>query len=85
MLALLLRAALAGAAAAAVVNLAYLLITGETASMLATLLWGEALTLTWSLGEAIRFRRKWRAVKDSYNCPALGEGIDIPGRPPTDD
>jgi hypothetical protein len=39
----------------------------------------------WSLWQAARFHRKWLAVLDAYRRPALGEGIDIPHRPPTDE
>lgn len=72
-----------GAAAALFVNGVWLLVAGRTPSLLTTLLAGEAVTTVWSLVQAARFRRKWQAVLDAYNRPALGEGIDIPHRPPT--
>lgn len=72
----------AGAAAAAFVNGVWLVATGGTPSLLTTLLLGEAVTTVWSLVQAARFRRKWQKVLASYHLPALGEGIDIPNRPP---
>lgn len=75
----------AGAAGAALVNGAWLLATGDVPSLMTTLLLGQAITSLWSIVQAARFRRKWQAVVASYNLPALGEGIDIPGRPPVDE
>ncbi len=72
-----------GAAGAAVANGAWLFTTGHSASLFTMLLLSEAVTTAWGIGQAVRFRRKWLAVLASYNAPALGEGIDIPHRPPT--
>lgn len=76
---------LAGAAAALVINAAWFVATDATPSLLATLIAAEAVTTVWSIGQAARFRRKWQAVLDAYERPALGEGIDTPGRPPVGD
>ncbi|MFE2967535.1 hypothetical protein ACFXKC_28455 [Streptomyces sp. NPDC059340] len=82
---LLAQAALSGAAGAAVVNAVWFVATGETPPLMVALLGAEAVTTAWSLVQAARFRRKWQTVLASYNQPALGEGIDIPHRPPTDE
>lgn len=82
---LLSEAFLSGIAGAAVVNAVWLAATGEPPSLLTALLGVEAVTTVWSLVQAFRFRRKWQQVLASYQLPALGEGIDIPGRPPADD
>ncbi|MFF4791919.1 hypothetical protein ACFY2M_19620 [Streptomyces sp. NPDC001276] len=74
---------LAGAAGAVFVNGVWLLATGGYPSLLTTLLLSELVTTAWSIGQAARFRRKWQTVLASYELPALGEGIDIPNRPPT--
>jgi hypothetical protein len=79
------QAFLSGVAGAAVVNGVWLAATGEPPSLMTALLGAEAVTTAWSLVQAARFRRKWQAVLASYNRPALGEGIDIPGRPPLDE
>ncbi|MFB7736251.1 hypothetical protein ACFC08_18060 [Streptomyces sp. NPDC056112] len=72
-----------GATGALVVSGVWLLVTGGLPSLLTTLLAGQAVTTAWSIGQAARFRRKWQTVLASYELPALGEGIDIPNRPPT--
>lgn len=74
-----------GAAGALFVNGAWLLTTGGYPSLLTTLFLSEAVTTAWSLGQALRFRRRWLAVVASYQLPALGEGIDTPHRPPLDE
>lgn len=79
------EAFLSGTAGALIVALLWFSATGEPPSMLTTLLGAEAVTTAWSIAQAVRFRRKWQTVLASYNQPALGEGIDIPHRPPTDD
>ena len=76
---------LAGAAGAAFVNGVWVLATGGYPSLLTTLLLSALVTTAWSIGQAARFRRRWQAVLVSYNLPALGEGIDIPHRPPLDE
>jgi hypothetical protein len=76
---------LAGAVAALAVNAVWFAATGHLPSLLTTLIATEAVTTVWSIGQAARFRRKWQAVLDAYERPALGEGIDIPNRPPVDD
>jgi hypothetical protein len=35
--------------------------------------------------QAYRLNRDWQRVMASYNLPALGEGIDIPHRPPVEE
>lgn len=79
------QAIVAGAVGSLFTNGAWLIITGHPAPFLASLLMAETVTSAWGLVQAIRFRRKWQAVLASYNRPALGEGIDIPGWPPADD
>lgn len=80
-----LHSALAGAVAGLAVNAVWFAVTGSLPSLLTTLIALEAVTTVWSIGQAARFRRKWQAVLDAYERPALGEGIDTPGRPPVDD
>ncbi len=75
----------AGAAAALVVTPVWYAATGELPSTLTTLIAAEIVTAAWGAGQAIRFRRKWQSVLDAYQRPALGEGIDIPHRPPVED
>lgn len=75
----------AGAAAALAVNAAWFAVTGDLPSLLTSLIAAEAVTVAWSIGQAIRWRRKWQAVLATYERPALGEGIDTPHRPPLDD
>lgn len=76
---------LAGAAAALIVNAVWFVATGHLPSLLTSLLVTEAVTAVWSIGQAARFYRKWMGVLASYDLPALGEGIDTPGRPPVDE
>jgi hypothetical protein len=63
------------------------LVSGAVVSLLWQLLFGRwpSLLVLLIAGQAARFRRKWLAVLDAYGRPALGEGIDIPGRPPVDE
>jgi hypothetical protein len=75
----------AGAVAGLVANVAWFLATGDLPSLLTAVIAAQVVTSLWGAGQALRFRRKWQAVLASYNRPALGEGIDIPGRPPLDD
>ena len=75
----------AGAAAALVVNTVWFAVTGGLPSLVTSLIAAEIVTALWSAGQAWRWRRKWLTVLASYRRPALGEGIDIPGRPPLDD
>ncbi|WP_405888809.1 hypothetical protein OG762_36610 [Streptomyces sp. NBC_01136] len=72
---------LSGAAVSVLWQVAF----GRWPSLLELLAAGEAATTVWSLWQAARFRRKWLAVLDAYRRPALGEGIDIPHRPPADE
>ena len=74
-----------GAAAAAVVNAAYWLTTGNLPSLVTSLVASQVVTWAWGGAQAYRLNRKWQAVLASYNLPALGEGIDTPHRPPLDD
>lgn len=67
----------------ATVSLIWLLVLGEQPSLLVLLVASQVGTTAWSLWHAARFRRRWLAVLSSYQRPALGEGIDIPHRPPT--
>lgn len=73
-----------GAAAALVVNVTWVVVSGETPSLLATLVASQVVTSLWGAGQALRFRRKWEQVLTSYNLPALGQGIETPHRPPAD-
>ena len=66
-----------------VVNALCLMVTGRPASLMVLLLASQAAGGLWSFAQAVRFRRKWQTVLASYSRPALGEGIDIPHRPPT--
>ncbi|NEA20743.1 hypothetical protein [Streptomyces halstedii] len=81
---LLAQAVLSGMAGALAVTGIWFVAAGETPSPVASLVCAQIMTTSWSLVQAARFRRKWQAVLDSYNKPALGEGIDIPHRPPAD-
>jgi hypothetical protein len=76
---------LAGAVAGLVVNAVWFAVAGSLPSLLTTLIAAEAVATAWSIGQAARFYRKWMTVLASYDLPALGEGIDTPGRPPVDD
>jgi hypothetical protein len=77
--------AVTGLLSGAAVSLGWQLAFGVWPSLLELLAAAEAATTVWSLWQAARFRRKWLAVLESYRRPALGEGIDIPHRPPTDE
>ncbi|MEW1629690.1 hypothetical protein AB0387_20170 [Streptomyces sp. NPDC089173] len=81
---LLAQAFLSGMAGALVVTGIWFVAAGETPSPMASLVCAQFVTTAWSLFQAARFRRKWQAVLASYNKPALGEGLDIPHRPPAD-
>lgn len=74
-----------GVCAGAVVNGAWLLLTDKTPSLWTALALTQGLVALWSIGQAVRFRRKWLSVLESYNRPALGEGIETPNRPPADE
>lgn len=78
-------ATISGVLSALPVVAVWMLATGEAPSPLATVVAAQALGFVWSTGQAARFRRKWQRVLDAYERPALGEGIDIPHRPPADD
>lgn len=75
----------AGFAAGLVANALWLTFTGHTPSLLVSLLAADVVTALYGAGQAIRFHRKWQQVLASYNQPALGEGIEIPHRPPADE
>lgn len=76
---------LAGALAALAVNAVWFVISGGFPSVLVSILAADTVVAVWSITQAAHFRRKWQAVVDAYGRPALGEGIDIPHRPPVDD
>lgn len=80
-----LRAAAAGVITSVIVNIFWLTVYGHQPSLSTLLIASQSLMIVWAMVEAARFRRKWRAVVASYERPALGEGIDIPNRPPLDD
>jgi len=82
---MLLRSLAAGAVAGVAVNLAWLAVTGRSPSLLTSLVATQAVTTVWSLAEALRWQRKWQRVVADYQRPALGEGIEIPHRPPADE
>ena len=75
---------LAGAVAAAAVNAIWYAASGGFPSVLVTIVAADTVVAGWAVGHAARFRRKWQTVLDAYERPALGEGIDIPHRPPAD-
>ncbi|WNI19120.1 hypothetical protein [Actinacidiphila sp. ITFR-21] len=75
----------AGVCAGAFVNAAWLAATGDVPSLWTSLALTQGVTTLWSVGQAIRFRRKWLAVVASFSLPALGEGIETPNRPPSDE
>ncbi|MFM9616771.1 hypothetical protein ACKI14_02275 [Streptomyces turgidiscabies] len=74
-----------GVVAAAGFNGGYWLATGEFPSLVTSLIASQLVTWVWGGQQAYRMNRKWQAVLDAYERPALGEGIDIPNRPPLDD
>lgn len=76
---------LAGSLAALAVNAVWFAATGELPSVLTSIVAADTVVAAWSIGQAARFRRKWQTVLDAYERPALGEGIDIPHRPPVED
>lgn len=83
------KLALEGAATGLVSGLAvsalWQMFTGHAPSLLVLLVASEAATTVWGLVQAARFRRKWQTVLAAYQQPALGEGIEIPHRPPADE
>lgn len=81
---LLAQGFLSGMAGALLARGIWFVAAGETPSPMTTLVCAQLVTIAWSLIQAIRFRRKWQEVLASYNEPALGEGIEIPHRPPAD-
>ncbi|WP_060886204.1 hypothetical protein [Streptomyces caniscabiei] len=76
---------LAGAVTAAIVNAAWYIATDDLPSVLTSIVAADTAVALWSIVHTARLRRKWQTVLDAYERPALGEGIDIPHRPPTDD
>ncbi|WP_200309135.1 hypothetical protein [Streptomyces adelaidensis] len=76
---------LAGAVAALAVNAIWFVVTGGLPSVLVSIVAADTVVAVWSISQAARFRRRWQAVLDAYERPALGEGIDIPNRPPAED
>ncbi|MYR55244.1 hypothetical protein GTY54_02945 [Streptomyces sp. SID625] len=84
LLRLLTYAFLSGMAGALVVTGIWLVAAGTTPSPLMSLVCAQIVAIAWSLVLAARFRRKWQAVLTSYSKPGLGEGIDVPHRPPAD-
>jgi len=79
------KGAVTGLLSGMAVSLGWQVAFGRWPSLLELLVAAEAATTVWSLWQAARFRRKWLAVLDAYGRPALGEGIDIPHRPPADE
>lgn len=76
---------LAGALAALAVNAVWYVAAGGFPSVLVSILAADTAVAVWSITQAAHFRRKWQTVLDAYERPALGEGIDIPHRPPADE
>lgn len=74
-----------GAAAALVVNATYWLAVRDFPSLVTSLIASQVVTWVWGGVQAYRLNREWQRVMASYNLPALGEGIDIPHRPPVDE
>lgn len=74
-----------GIAAAFVVTSAYWIATGSFPSLTTSLIASQIVTWAWGGVQAYRLSRKWQQVMASYHLPALGEGIDIPHRPPVND
>ena len=74
-----------GVAAALVVNGVWGLAVRDFPSVVTSLIASQVVTWLWGGAQAYWLNRRWQAVLDSYNRPALGEGIDIPHRPPVDD
>lgn len=74
-----------GAAAAAVFNAVYWLAVRDFPAVMTSLIASQVVTWVWGGAQAYRLNRQWQQVLDSYNLAALGEGIDIPHRPPVDD
>ncbi|MEU5595719.1 hypothetical protein [Streptomyces sp. NPDC020298] len=73
-----------GLVAGLIVNPVWLAVSGRQPSLLVSLVATYVVTSLWGIGQAIRFHRKWKQVAAAYRLPALGEGIEIPHRPPTD-
>ena len=80
-----LHSLLTGAIAAAAVHALWYAATGYPAPALTALVLGQAGISVCAIAQAARFRRQWAGVMASYRLPAFGAGIDVPGRPPTDD
>ncbi|BCM70932.1 hypothetical protein EASAB2608_06266 [Streptomyces sp. EAS-AB2608] len=74
-----------GAVAALAVNAGWWLVTGDIPSLVTTLITSQIVTSGWGAAQALRFHRKWQQVIAAYDRPALGEGIEIPHRPPADE
>lgn len=81
----LIRHFLGGVMAAAVANVSWLVVTGATPSLLAALIASDVAAGVYLIVQYARFRRKWQSVLASFQRPALGEGTDIPHRPPADE
>lgn len=74
----------AGAIVGLAVNAVAFAAFGKAPSLLVTVVAVDIVTAVWAGWRAVQARRRWLAVLDSFHRPALGEGIDIPGRPPVD-
>lgn len=74
----------AGAIVGLAVNAVWFAVSGEVPTLLATVVTVDIVTAVWAGWRAVQAHRRWLAVLDSFHRPALGEGIDIPGRPPVD-
>ncbi|WP_030185959.1 hypothetical protein [Streptomyces capuensis] len=81
---MILREVVKGIATGALVTVLWMTAFGRPPALIELLLASYALTFTWSRIRDARLRNQWQGVLDSYHQPALGQGIDIPHRPPTD-
>lgn len=79
-----LQSILSGVVSGAVVNGVWFLATGDTLSPLASIIAAQCAAWGCAAAHAVRARRQWQTVVDAYNRTALGEGIEIPHRPPAD-
>lgn len=76
---------LAGAVVGLVTDAVWLTATEHPASLLVNVTSAYLASTAWAVAKSVRSYRQWQRVLASYDQPALGEGIEIPHRPPADD
>ncbi|WP_159401656.1 hypothetical protein [Streptomyces sp. NRRL F-5053] len=80
-----LHSCLSGAVAAAVGQALWYIVTGHLASTPTALFLGQVGISAVAITNAVRARRELADLVASYQQPAFGADVDVPGRPPADD